>query len=1042
MSIPDLDANFYSGPILKHVANIRQSVLVPHSMSSSSIHHSLENEKTSYMKNSPSMKALESMLANKKKPAEEVIAEESEGDGEPSEPNQPIEPIEPIEPNEPNVPSEPNEPIQQVHAIHPIHPNQPNQLNAPHSPPARALHGESSSVQSFQTASSVDMSPSKHTSKSARTDGTGSSTYDETPELIQPAQFHTIKQTTKDFSPSIRVIPAFHDRRESAYSDHDETLIEPEQEPAHAPSPSQPASRLMIPDGILDSESKSKTILATMAAKQKPKEPKPKEPKEPKPKEQKEQKPKPAEPMHPDVNPGKLTASATSPHLAQASAKNPESFPTHTRSNSSFSLSFNKNKDQPPIPGRQRRSSTFSDLTSKYFVNSKPEEKTKAKPKPEKPSAPEPAKKKFSFRALFKKKEPASIPTSASSPALAKPVSQTAGKNAFKKSKSTDTLSHLDEQKDIREKEVRERDDRELRGVAKANSGKKLADISNIQQPTISQSQLSETSGPQFFNPPPKQGLIREVSDYELNDTYANSEPEDEYDRHNLSSDPATPYNPGRFDQEMKLDTGFGSPFQVEYKSPQQIEDDAKEDQSNENKQSTDKDAEPSDPSEQLLGEALFPRSLSAQEVQSIVSLERSRSIRSVRSKHNSFANYNGSDDNIIQYTGAVSEPSSGIARSESILKRAKEQHLSTPSPKKAKSPTLSPDGTSDLNNFIEFSDYIDFDKLDFQLSPNPSLYRPTSPARTPVRQPSPIIISSSASVESQKQRPVSVVVTPAEREEVEDLEEVEPEKPEVEPVIEPESEPEAELLEPQLKPAAIVVSEPDEEYAGPLTPNLETIDSFKLPSPTALPEEEVVPRARDKPAGARPISMSFRGLRGPNFGEKLTMHEVRSSESHQLFNISFGDDSNESGVGDGFGGSSDDLDLDLDLELENDKENIPLVLAVPPPRPLFIHKKISLWASTDTQSSPSSMNSFITRTFKRPPKANVAVPQSPTGVRFSSRIILYDTYNGDDYDRHPDTATCNQLTPALAQMIKEELNQVKSEMEVHEDLRCYTHFF
>lgn len=1010
MSIPDLDANFYSGPILKHVANIRQSVLVPHSMSSSSIHHSLENEKTSYMKNSPSMKALESMLANKKKPNDgekinEAIVEEP---GELNEQNQPNEPNEPNKMNELNEPNEPHDVRVHKPKLDKI---QEKALLASHSTPS--LHGgESSSVQSFQTATSVDMSPSKNTSKSARTDGTGSSTYDETPELIQPAQFHTIKQTTKDFSPSIRVISAFQERRESAYSDHDETLIEAE--PKEAPSLSQPASRLMIPDDILDSESKSKTILATMAAK--PTEPK----------KLNEPKPEP-EAMHPaDVNPRKLTASATLPQLAQNSSQD---FPTHTRSNSSFSLSFNKNKDQPPIPGRQRRSSTFSDLTSKYFINSKPEEeKMKAKPKPT-TSRPEPAKKKFSFRALFKKKEPATIPTSASSPALAKPVP---GKNMFKKSKSTDTLSHLDEQNAARE-QLRRRHTEETKTNVSAPA-KKLTDISNIKQPNTNQLQLSELNEPQFFKPPPKQGLIREVSDYDLNDTYANSEPEDEYDRHNLSSDPATPYNPGRFDQEMKLDAGFGSPFQVEYKSPQQVEDEAKEKhQLNDSRESTEpveaNELDPNDPSDQLLGEALFPKSLSAQEVQSIVSLERSRSIRSVRSKHNSFANYNGSDDNIIQYTGAISVPNSGMTRSESILKRAKEQHVSTPSPKKAKSPSLTPEGNSDLNNFIEFSDYIDFDKLDFQLSPSRNSYQPspTPPAETPIRQASPqaplqaspIIISSSASVESlEVPKPVSVAVTPAE--------------------------PEPELFGSQLKPAAIVVSDPpEEEYNGPLTPNLETIDSFKLPSPTALPEEvAVVPRTNDKPTGARPISMSFRGLRGPNFGEKLTMHEVRSSESHQLFNISFGDDSNESGVGDGFGGSSDELELELELELENDKENIPLVLAVPPPKPLFIHKKISLWGTTDSQSSPSSMNSFITRTFKRSPKVNNAVPQSPAGVRFSSRIILYDTYNGDDYDRHPDTATCNQLTPALAQMIKEELNQVKSEMEVHEDLRCYTHFF
>ncbi|QLG72326.1 hypothetical protein HG535_0D00330 [Zygotorulaspora mrakii] len=62
--------------------------------------------------------------------------------------------------------------------------------------------------------------------------------------------------------------------------------------------------------------------------------------------------------------------------------------------------------------------------------------------------------------------------------------------------------------------------------------------------------------------------------------------------------------------------------------------------------------------------------------------------------------------------------------------------------------------------------------------------------------------------------------------------------------------------------------------------------------------------------------------------------------------------------------------------------------------------------------------------------------------VSFSSRIILYDTYAEDEYDRKPDIATCNQLTPQLAQLIKAELNELKCGMEVHEESKCYTHFY
>lgn len=67
---------------------------------------------------------------------------------------------------------------------------------------------------------------------------------------------------------------------------------------------------------------------------------------------------------------------------------------------------------------------------------------------------------------------------------------------------------------------------------------------------------------------------------------------------------------------------------------------------------------------------------------------------------------------------------------------------------------------------------------------------------------------------------------------------------------------------------------------------------------------------------------------------------------------------------------------------------------------------------------------------------------QQDSRVNFSSKIVLYDTYNLDEYDRRPELATCNMLTPQLAQMIKTELNELKSEMDIHEASRCYTHFF
>lgn len=75
-------------------------------------------------------------------------------------------------------------------------------------------------------------------------------------------------------------------------------------------------------------------------------------------------------------------------------------------------------------------------------------------------------------------------------------------------------------------------------------------------------------------------------------------------------------------------------------------------------------------------------------------------------------------------------------------------------------------------------------------------------------------------------------------------------------------------------------------------------------------------------------------------------------------------------------------------------------------------------------------------------PRKNFKEEYVKPNVKFSSRILLYDTYGEEEYDRKPDSATCNNLTPQLAMDIKNELNQLKSEMEVHEDSRCYTHFF
>ena len=71
---------------------------------------------------------------------------------------------------------------------------------------------------------------------------------------------------------------------------------------------------------------------------------------------------------------------------------------------------------------------------------------------------------------------------------------------------------------------------------------------------------------------------------------------------------------------------------------------------------------------------------------------------------------------------------------------------------------------------------------------------------------------------------------------------------------------------------------------------------------------------------------------------------------------------------------------------------------------------------------------------FTKPPKimngSTRSLPVTPAGgsrnITFSPRIQFHDAWSPHDYDRRGDIATCNRLTPMLAQQIKEELNSFK----------------
>lgn len=57
----------------------------------------------------------------------------------------------------------------------------------------------------------------------------------------------------------------------------------------------------------------------------------------------------------------------------------------------------------------------------------------------------------------------------------------------------------------------------------------------------------------------------------------------------------------------------------------------------------------------------------------------------------------------------------------------------------------------------------------------------------------------------------------------------------------------------------------------------------------------------------------------------------------------------------------------------------------------------------------------------------NAPIPlEAPKSLIFSPRIQLHETWPSGEYDRRGEIATCNRLTPLLAQQIKEELNNFK----------------
>ncbi|KAK8439391.1 bud neck involved protein [Candidozyma auris] len=791
------------------------------------------------------------------------------------------------------------------------------------------------------------------------------------------------------------------------------------------------------------------------------------------------------------------------------------------------------------------------------------------------------ASKRFSFRGLFKIKsknhsldkvkedsemgpsKPTKIKSkSYSSPSFSTLVGPSPGKNKSEKRESKNIFGGFKRKKsevpELSTKNVESKNTSRPNGELKIDSTKQLQQNSkpSIPQTPTTPGSLADMDTPATTNlEPTKEGpTIREVDDSDYNFEYTKASHAEEHevseadDTAKLVSDPPKRHSNQNYGEELTLeptpqlalpdfqpsDRSFGSPL-LKYKFNETPK--SKAAQSNRSSLNPPK-------SDQLLGEALFPKSLNTSEIENIVSLERSRSMRSIKSnsKRSSFINYNGSDENVIVYSGEAGQNSpSTMRRSGSILKNSSSMNSLNGvvhSIDKAVSDSLLPSPiehherealdenilqsaldfmeqdteNENLHDFIEFTDFIDVDNLDFPASP-----MQFDQQLSPVSEPSGRVLDSSLELkysetindraesrnvaQPEKARELTregksqedfissehsfIPASPNERQD----ESIQPvltaeapaqENGKIENSFQRSKTEDTVTTDSELPSLVIVEEKPDanekRQEPEPSTPTLglEDDDALKkspiLGTAYKMALNEAV--ARNSPNNAsRPISMSFKGFKGP----AISKQAIAKTGSHQSLNMN--DSSNESSaVGQGFGSSDDDDDSEDDFSSEDESENnmengftglvkkplqapglkstgnaanrgvpSPKLMGLHPPKGPFGHDRVPSLSDQSTTSSPRSLTSFISRIRKSPmasPKVQQQQQYKTEGVRFSSRIILYDTYNCDEYDRHPDIATCNQLTPMLAQQIREELNEIKSQMEVHHESQCYTHFF
>ncbi|CCE88642.1 Piso0_001414 [Millerozyma farinosa CBS 7064] len=1102
--------SFYSGPSgsRNHIDNLRKSISIPYSISSQSINAQIAPEdtragpqRTSFMKNSPSIKALENILTSKnefaKSQAPEIIdeADEEEEEG----PSTPL-----------------NGRFQRDNI---------QRIPEPQVAPMIAVHSQNSE-ETFRTHTPDNTNRNRGFSLSTTEEGYSFNT--ESPELLSPAQIQTLRHVKGNDPAGLNHVKLINENTEdsdeqvtkvsnhSLDNEHDEmeqedTLFENENDAKAQMLQNKPLSnRSMIPSYIWEENTPSAPM---------------------------QQGPT----NEPKVSSVKEERNTSKPL--------PPTQHAHQRSGSVFST-ISKFKEQPALPKQEK---TAPQQESK---------KTKSKGKENTGGG-----KKFSFRNLFglksKKKtddDLVSVPAKIKSRSYSSPDILTTSKKPNTASDRRSIFGGRKQDKNYKPAPVR---DTKQGDAYETQHEVKKPDYSrqNAKPPSSAPTMTRSLTSPDIFSASDNARFTSDKENSNLDEQLparasqqvnhaptrtpyqVNSirEVDDDAPR-NISLIVPEGYSPlgyvGLSNEKAATDAIDDSNIGQQSFEPQGeylekeifTEDDGRQPQEAEEATHTLQNHS-QEINNSLLGEALFPRSLSQREVNSIVSLERSRSMKSIKdTKRSSFVNYSGNDDNIVHFEGPPADPAnSSISRSNSILKNTgNAQEAQSPGDEKKEDGDENED--ENLQDFIEFSDFIDLDNLDFSLSPRR-------------------IVGSSPIVEpnhSGQRSPISSNLASAAR--IEALTNAVPGTSESDPIViddsyghtstdVTDSQRDSSLLPSSLSPTSedddvrkqvtdreseemrtenekthISITDSSSEAIhntsgdqsnSLLTPNLQTIDPTKFatsPETIESPESDHQPdysqmaaqnsMYSNRPVKSRPISMSFKGLKGPSFGAKLNAANLRNSESHQSFNLSLSenetDDMENSEVGAGFGTSDDDSDdfedpddeaYNLGLQSLKDRNRMAsrnvseprshyspslnqgingqmtdpigsgdsrMSYAQPPSFSNFVHNKIPSISSHS--SSPRSFSSMFSRRLKFSPNVSgnpkVNSPVIDTGgVRFSSRIILYDTYNGDEYDRHPDIATCNQLTPSLAQSIRDELNSFKSEWEVHDDSRCNTHF-